>query len=103
MKKMFLATLLCSIAFCALTACDSSYMDASANTDQTAADNPDSFRELTCIPNGGMEKKVVYDYTDPETGVHYLIFSEHQYGSGMGGMTPRLNPDGSTMIDNRKK
>lgn len=39
---------------------------------------------------------IVYDYTDPETGVHYLIY----YGYyGRSGMTPRLNIDMSVMVD----
>lgn len=41
----------------------------------------------------------VYDYVDPETGVHYLIYSHKSYNAGMGGITPRLNPDGSIMIE----
>ena len=104
MKKTFLAALLCSIACCALIACGSSYADAAANTSYAATEQTDPFQELTCVSNfsnGVTEKKVVYDYTDPETGVHYLIYSEHQYRSGMGGITPRLNPDGSIMVDEK--
>lgn len=41
----------------------------------------------------------VYDYVDPETGVHYLIYSRKNCDAGMGGITPRLNPDGSIMVD----
>lgn len=41
----------------------------------------------------------VYDYVDPETGVHYLIYSQDAGYAGMGGMTPRLNADGSLMVD----
>lgn len=101
MKIRFLTALLCSIAFCTLTACDSSYTDVAVDTGNTIDKNANSFRELTCVPNGGIEKKIVYDYTDPETGVHYLIYSEHQYSSGMGGITPRLNPDGSIMVEKK--
>lgn len=37
----------------------------------------------------------VYDYTDPETGVHYLI-----YVSEVGcGLTVRYNSDGSIMVE----
>lgn len=103
MKKTLLATLLCGIAFYMLAACGSSYTDAATNTSYAATEHTDPFRELTCVSSGGMEKKVVYDYTDPETGVHYLIYSEHQYSSGMGGITPRLNPDGSTMVEEKKQ
>lgn len=101
MKKCYLAALLCGIAFCTLTACDSSYTEVAVDAEDTTDKNANPFRELTCVPNNNIEKKIVYDYTDPETGVHYLIYSEHQYSSGMGGITPRLNPDGSVMVDKK--
>mgnify|MGYP005769099755 CR=1 FL=1 len=41
----------------------------------------------------------VYIYTDPETGVEYLIFSKSAGYAGMGGITPRLNEDGSLYIN----
>jgi len=100
LKKRFFVALLCGFAFCMLTACDS-YTDVAVDAGNTIDKNANSFRELTCVPNGGIEKKIVYDYTDPETGVHYLIYSEHQYSSGMGGITPRLNPDGSIMVEKK--
>lgn len=37
----------------------------------------------------------VYEWIDKDTGVHYLIYRET---SGSGGMTPRLNADGSIMV-----
>lgn len=38
----------------------------------------------------------IYDYTDPDTGIHYLIY----FGSnGRAGITPRLNRDMSVMVD----
>lgn len=40
----------------------------------------------------------VENYTDPETGVCYLIYEEvHAYGSS-GGITVRYNADGSIMV-----
>lgn len=102
LKKMFFTTLLCGTASCALTACGSSYVrTADTGTAVTGRENP--FRELTCVSNSSLTKKVVYDYTDPETGVHYLIYSEDQYNAGMGGITPRLNPDGSNMVEETEK
>ena len=38
---------------------------------------------------------VVYDYVDPATGVHYLIYSVGYKG----GMSPRYNADGTLMVD----
>lgn len=106
-KKMFFTALLCGTASCVLTACDFSYArtadtgTADTSTAVTGRENP--FRELTCVSNSSFTKKVVYDYTDPETGVHYLIYSEDQCNAGMGGITPRLNPDGSIMVEETEK
>ena len=101
MKIRFLTALLCGITFCTLTACDSSYTDVAVDAEDTTDKDANPFRELTCVPNGSIEKKIVYDYTDPETGAHYLICSEHQFSYGMSGITPRLNPDGSVMVDKK--
>lgn len=106
-KKMFVTALLCGITSFALTACDFSYArtadtgTADTSTAVTRRENP--FRELTCVSNSSFTKKVVYDYTDPETGVHYLIYSEDQCNAGMGGITPRLHPDGSIMVEETEK
>lgn len=57
-------------------------------------DNQKTTQEMTSLSALGYEDNV-YDYVDPGTGVHYLIF----YGYRKGGITPRLNPDGSIMIE----
>lgn len=41
----------------------------------------------------------MYEFIDPDTGVHYWIYSHCAGSAGMGGMTPRLNSDGSIMVD----
>lgn len=43
--------------------------------------------------------KDIYEFIDSDTGVHYWIYSHASGYSGMGGMTPRLNSDGSIMCD----
>ena len=40
----------------------------------------------------------IYEFVDPDTGVHYWVYSRKAGYSGMGGMTPRLNSDGTVMI-----
>jgi hypothetical protein len=40
----------------------------------------------------------VYIWTDEETGVQYLIYSDRHSESGMGGITPRLNADGTIYV-----
>lgn len=41
----------------------------------------------------------IYEFIDPDTGVHYWIYSHGAGYVGMGGITPRLNSDGSIMVD----
>ena len=38
-------------------------------------------------------------WTDPETGVQYIIYEEKTSYSGAGGITPRLNADGTLRIE----
>ena len=41
------------------------------------------------------DDKAVFVYVDPDTGVNYLVY----YGSnGRGGITERLNPDGTPFV-----
>lgn len=40
----------------------------------------------------------IYEFIDPDTGVHYWIYSYIVSNGGMGGMTPRLNSDGTVMV-----
>jgi hypothetical protein len=40
----------------------------------------------------------VYEWIDKDTGVHYWIYSETSGYAGHGGITPRLNADGSVMV-----
>ena len=39
----------------------------------------------------------IREFVDQDTGVHYLIYSCKLSNAGMGGITPRLNPDGTVM------
>ena len=59
--------------------------------------------EGTETSNSGATSKIynndIYEFVDPDTGVHYWIYSHSEGYSGMGGITPRLNSDGSIMCD----
>ena len=57
-------------------------------------DNQETTQEITSFSALGYEDNV-YDYVDPDTGVHYLVYC----GYRKGGITVRLNPDGSIMVD----
>lgn len=54
-----------------------------------ASTSNDNFTTLYSSPT-----KNVYDYMDPDTGVHYLIYD----GYNAGGMTIRYNADGTIMV-----
>lgn len=40
----------------------------------------------------------VFNYTDPDTGVCYLIYKDVYSHGSMGGITVRYNPDGTIMV-----
>lgn len=40
----------------------------------------------------------IFEFIDSDTGVHYLIYSHKVSYGGTGGITPRLNSDGTVMI-----
>lgn len=44
---------------------------------------------------GKKDNDKIYIWTDEDTGVQYIIYREKSYNAGFGGITPRLNPDGS--------
>lgn len=47
-----------------------------------------------------MDNDDIYEFIDPDTGVHYLVYNHYVGGdAGMGGITPRLNSDGTIMVD----
>lgn len=55
------------------------------------------------VQNNKIEKtsnsEYIKEYVDPETGVHYLIYSYKAGYGGMGGMCPRYNKDGTLYTD----
>ena len=57
-------------------------------------DNQETTQEITSFSNLGYDDNV-YDYVDPDTGVHYLVYC----GYRKGGIAVRLNPDGSIMVE----
>lgn len=73
----------------------------------TIFDKKDDIRDI---------RQKISDFVDPEPGVHYLIYNAFAWDrneingpssgllrtrSSMGGITPRLNSDGSIMVDSK--
>lgn len=46
----------------------------------------------------GIEDEHIFIVTDAETGVQYIVYREKIGYAGMGGITPRLNADGSLYV-----
>ena len=76
----FRAACLALTASIAIAGCDDdiSYSDAESSQD---------FAESTSIST----------WTDDDTGCQYLIYSKEFVYGGMGGLTPRMNADGTQM------
>ena len=80
MKKKFLTLLLCICMCFALVGCNVPHSTQTSNEGSTSKINNDDF----------------YEFIDPETGVNYWVYGAGY--TGMGGMTPRLNSDGTVMV-----
>lgn len=87
-KKSFviLSALLCIIS---VTGCTSDVNKAVDNIVGSA-------NEPAEVGEKGDDK--IYIWTDEETGVQYVIYREKTANAGFGGITPRLNSDGSLYI-----
>lgn len=82
MKKKFLILLLCICMCFGLSGCSIPHGTQTSNEGSIAKINNDD----------------IYEFIDPDTGVHYWIYSHKVPYGGMGGMTPRLNSDGTIMV-----
>ena len=81
MKKI-ICCVLCACVCMSLTGCDI-----------VIKDEESSRKEYKSLSDND-----IYEFVDPDTGVHYWIYSHSGYRAGMGGMTPRLASDGSVMV-----
>ena len=90
MKKVICCILL-SVCFCTLL------VGCSIDIDM---EEPEASKEESILK---IDNNDIYEFVDPDTGVHYWIYSHHEGGGGMGGMTPRLNSDGTVMVTKVKE
>lgn len=90
MKKIMCCILL-SICLCTFLAGCS--IEEVVNADPNPVSTVSKERELRKIDN-----KSIYEFVDPDTGVHYLICSLFEESNKMSGITPRLNSDGTVMV-----
>ena len=88
--KKILAVLSVILCFVSITGCDS--------IDKVIDDNAVTINiplETAEPEIGERDNKMIYIWTDEDTGVQYIIYREKCAYAGFGGITPRLNPDGS--------
>ncbi len=81
MKKKIIAVVLGLTLCLGMTGCASLEVQSGDDGNTTKIQNSD-----------------IYEFVDPETGVHYWVYSHNEGYGGMGGMTPRLNSDGTVMV-----
>lgn len=82
-----------------LTACKPQPIAESAQTSEIITMKAESKSNSSLLPFH--KNHNIKDWIDPDTGVHYLVNSDQSGYAGMGGITPRLNPDGSVMVDEK--
>lgn len=85
-KRVGLLVIISIFAVLMLSGCTASSKEAVAVNVQESTES-----EVSRIQDGRIQT-----WTDPETGVQYLIYFGY---NGRGGMCPRLNTDGSVCIE----
>lgn len=86
MKKLGLIWLAIALAFC-LVCCGA--------TEASSEPQNESYLEK-------MDDYDIYIWTDKETGVQYIVYRDKSSYAGMGGITPRLNADGTLYTEEGK-
>lgn len=86
--KRILSLLIVLVVFLCLVSCD--VQDEPNETDKTPYYNQ--------VQNFDIKL-----WTDEETGVQYIIYNRKDGYGGMGGITPRLNSDGTLYTTQEKK
>lgn len=95
MKRTIIALLstILLITGCGTTNASNTNTDPSVDTN-VLSNNPKDNKQSSDLP--------IYmkEFIDPDTGVHYLMYSDYNYlyKVGSSGITPRLNSDGTIMV-----
>lgn len=95
MKIKILALL--SVLTIALCGCSTDGLKEALNEEQAQELEKVVLNEYT-KDSIGTGRGGIFNYTDSETGVCYLIFKDKYSYGGMGGITVRYNADGSIMV-----
>ncbi|AXF52226.1 MAG: hypothetical protein [Inoviridae sp.] len=76
-------------------------VEAESVVDESISDLPDYDPISFSVFDGEFSR--IYIWTDEETGVQYIIYREKSGYAGFGGITPRLNTDGSLYVLDEKE
>lgn len=98
-KVRFISMALIMTGLVSLTACKPQPITESAQPSGIITMKAESKSSSSLLPFHSNHD--IKDWVDPDTGVHYLVYSDQSGYAGMGGITPRLNPDGSVMVDEK--
>lgn len=89
MKKKLIVTIIVLLFAVLLTGCNSEEAQKNANSFQSGL--------ISTTENFPVDKSIII-WTDPDTKIQYIVYREKRGYAGCGGITPRLNPDGSLYI-----
>ena len=92
MKKYLVLLMVATMALC--SGCKDEVRDWTDGTEYVAEDNTNTNISEVWVQDGLLETRV-YTVVDPVTGVNYVIYGDYRTG---GGITPRLNEDGTLFI-----
>lgn len=92
-------TILLIFAACiCATGCEEEFENFAEENAVTINDDDTAFLNKTDREQVGTNDETVYIWTDPETGVQYIVYREKFMNAGFGGITPRLNSDGTICV-----
>lgn len=90
--------LMCFAACICATGCEEEFENFAEENAVTINDDDTAFLNKTDREQVGTNDETVYIWTDPETGVQYIVYREKFMNAGFGGITPRLNSDGTICV-----
>lgn len=99
-KKLIAATMVLLFVFL-LTGCNSEETQKNVESFQSGLNSVIGVSPVDYSQNDEIqttEDQFIFVWTDPDTKIQYIVYREKFMNAGFGGITPRLNADGSLYI-----
>ena len=101
MKKKLIVTIIVLLFAILLTGCSSEEAQKNAESflsglNSVTRDPSVAFSQEAEIQT--TENQFIFVWTDPDTKIQYIVYRQKSGYAGFGGITPRLNADGSLYI-----